>query len=581
MVFGLRLAWRASPRRVLTIVVLQVASALLLGCGLLVARTGLGRLIDTSGHAIDTRAVVIVFAFLLAVGFSSGVIALTIGAEETMLRYAVERDATQRLAAAAAASSLAEFEDPTFHDRVERSTTAARAHAPMLLTMLVIALRVVMTLLAVTTALFIMAWWLAFLLAVAMVPAAGVALSRQRAQYALQVEMTGNQRSRWYLLRLLTGREEAKEIRAYNLAGTFLDRLAACYCELLTKQGALQRRYVLLGIGARLVGDAVVAATVAAVIIATSTGYLDTAATLTALGGLYLGAQQTTAMASLFAFTGTSLHYLQDLRGFTEPAPPPPGPAPDGKPFTMLEARQVTFAYPAGQQPALRQVSVSLRAGEVVALVGDNGSGKTTLAKLLTGLYLPDSGHITVDGRTVDDPAELKGSSAVLFQDYLRYKFTAGENITLGRPEAAQDTSRLTRAADQAGAAGIVASLPHGFDTQLGADFAGGTDLSIGQWQRIALARVFFRDSQFVVLDEPTAAMDPRAEAALFSRTRELFAGRTVLLISHRFSSVRTADRIYVMRHGRVIEEGTHQTLMARGGMYAEMFTTQAAAYLY
>ena len=242
----------------------------------------------------------------------------------------------------------------------------------------------------------------------------------------------------------------------------------------------------------------------------------------------------------------------------------------------------VSFAYPTAKESALRNVSLNIHAGEIVALVGENGSGKTTLAKLLAGLYRPTSGTITWDGIDIHgmDATELRTGIAAIFQDFVRFHLRAQDNVGLGRVDAIDDLDTIREAARQADADAFLSTLPNGYDTVLGPEFEGGSDLSIGQWQRVALARAFFRQAQFVILDEPTAALDPRAEHDLFQRIRALLAGRTVLLISHRFSSVRNADRIYVLDNGRVTESGTHEELMRREGRYAELFQLQAAAYL-
>ena len=248
----------------------------------------------------------------------------------------------------------------------------------------------------------------------------------------------------------------------------------------------------------------------------------------------------------------------------------------------MLTVEDVGFTYPESDRPALDGVSLQISAGEIVALVGENGSGKTTLAKILAGLYRPGAGRVAWDDVDLGELGleGVRESIAVVFQDFEQYLLPARENIALGRQERIDDFDAVVAAARRAGADAFIDALPDAYDTILGREFSGGYDLSIGQWQRIALARAFFRDAPFVILDEPTASLDARAEAALFDRMRELLAGRSVLLISHRFSSVRAADRIYVLDHGKVIEQGTHEQLLQAGGRYAELFTLQAASYI-
>jgi ABC-type multidrug transport system fused ATPase/permease subunit len=275
--------------------------------------------------------------------------------------------------------------------------------------------------------------------------------------------------------------------------------------------------------------------------------------------------------------------FVRDYASFLELAdgtpPPPAGTAPHT--IEQIEVDGVTFTYPDAARPALEDVSIRVEAGEVVALVGENGSGKTTLAKLVAGLYPPQCGRILWNGvdASLIDPDELRRLVAVIFQDFECYLFTAGENVGVGRHERIDDSDGIVAAAERADAHGFVSRLPQAYGTMLGREFLGGYDLSTGQWQRLALARAFFRDASLVILDEPTAALDARAESRLFARMRELLEGRSALLISHRFSSVRAADRIYVLERGQVIERGTHEELVTLGGTYAELFGLQAAQY--
>jgi ATP-binding cassette subfamily B protein len=248
-----------------------------------------------------------------------------------------------------------------------------------------------------------------------------------------------------------------------------------------------------------------------------------------------------------------------------------------------VRAHALDFTYPAGHRPALTGVDIEIGAGEIVALVGENGSGKSTLTKLLAGLYPPKAGALSWNG--VDyaelDITTVREQIAVLFQDYVRFELTLGDNVQFGRwRHAAPDDSALRRAADAAGAGPVVESMPDGWATRMGPEYGGGRELSGGQWQRLAIARALFRDAPLVILDEPTASLDPRAEAALFRDVRTLFAGRSVVLVSHRFASVRHADRIYVLHDGAVVEVGTHDELVAREGRYAEMFKLQWATLI-
>ncbi len=246
-----------------------------------------------------------------------------------------------------------------------------------------------------------------------------------------------------------------------------------------------------------------------------------------------------------------------------------------------FEFRNVSFAYPGTERKVLKNFNFSLHPGERIALIGENGQGKTTVVKLITRLYDPTEGEILLDGVDLREFSleDLHKEIGVIFQDFMRYEMTARENISIGRVELPHTEADIENAAQKSLAAGVVAKLQHGYDQVLGRRFEGGVDLSGGEWQKIALARAYLRDAQLLILDEPTAALDAKSELEVFQRFAELTEGKMALLISHRFSTVRMADRIVVLEGGRLVEEGNHQQLIALSGRYAEMFEMQAASY--
>jgi ATP-binding cassette subfamily B protein len=277
--------------------------------------------------------------------------------------------------------------------------------------------------------------------------------------------------------------------------------------------------------------------------------------------------------------------YLSTLYELLEREPKiqaPEHPAPIRRPFQQgIEFRNVTYRYPGRDVPALENVSFTIEPGQTVALVGRNGAGKSTIVKLLGRLYDPDEGQILIDGRDVReyDPVALRREFGVMFQDYAAYQVSAGENIGVGNVDHADDQPAIATAAERAGADDVIAGLPEGYDTTLGKQFEGGHQLSGGEWQKIALARGFMRDAQVLILDEPTSALDAQAENDLFARIKDLTRGKMALYISHRFSTVRMADRILFLENGRLVEQGTHDELMLQGGRYADLFDLQAASY--
>ncbi len=564
---ALRLAWNAGRRELVLALGLQAAGAvgivalLLLGRQVVADVLAGGGVAGVAGSAVAFACVGALLAFGTTV----------VGEQEMLLGELCEIHAQSRVLDVATSVDLAAFDDPTFHDRLQRAQMGLMRAHQIVFALLGIA-GALAGVVGALVALFALQPLLAPLALLALVPAALATSRRGQAFYRFAFRHTARDRERRYLAHLLSERDAAAEVRAFELAG-FLrarhDRLAA---ERVDALRAVVRRQLAWSLAANVATAVVIGGTLVGVAGLVAERDLGFAGAAAAAGAIVVFGQRAAAAGSSAGRLYESALFLEDFASFTAEFARPPGhEAPAAAPEPVrVEARDVSFTYHAGDRPALRGVSVRLEPGEVVALVGANGSGKTTLAKLLAGLYEPDSGEVRWNGAA---------ATAVAFQNYQQYILTARDNIALGRHERFHDDDGVHVAAQRSGAHADLEPLPDGYRTFLGPAFIGGTDLSGGQWQRVALARLFFRDAQLVILDEPTAALDAKAEHALFASIREMMGGRSVLLISHRFSSVREADRIYVLREGEVVEEGTHDELVARGGLYAEMFALQAAAY--
>ena len=491
--------------------------------------------------------------------------------------------AQERVMRRAARLDLADFEHQGYYDRLRRVLGEAEGRAPVALQQVLGLVRSLMPFLGYAAALDLVSPPLLAVVLFATTPTVLAWARVGQRNWGINVEFTRMRRLTDYYAGILTGRGFAKEVRLYGLG----DHVLARWAELFWRARNGQRLRILRsGSGLRAAGSASMGASMLALwLVATHGLHHASAGTYTLLfqsvEGLF-GA--TFGLGQALQGLGEQSGYASEHRAFMQSsAHDAAATAATTAPMPLLHAirfEDVTFTYPGAAEPALAGVSFDLRAGERVALVGENGAGKTTLAKLLLGLYRPDAGRITVDG--VDardiDPEALRGAMSAVFQHFVRYQLTFAENVALGRVEAMGDDGRLKSAAARAGADEVAGGLPGGVGTVLGPD-VGGVDLSGGQWQRVAVARGFFRDAQVLVLDEPTAALDPLAELAVFERFHELAKGRTAVLVSHRLGICRLADRVLVLRQGRLVEAGTHEELMRAGGEYAALFGAQARWY--
>ena len=479
---------------------------------------------------------------------------------------------------------LQSFEDPSFYDQLERARCQTTDRISILRA-LGESLQQGVTLISLSIGVLLFSPLMFVVLIVTVVPAFLGESYFASLGYALAYSLVPLRRELDYLRELGTKKESAKELKLFKLGDYLSDRYSVINDEVIDRNRKLAKRRVRSGAIFLVVGSLGYYSVYALLIYRTLHGGL-TFGELTFMAGALAGcSRQVQAVFSSFTDIAHQALFLTDLfqllavkpriRNVEHPVPAPRAVR-DG-----FEFRNVSFGYPGSERLVLKNVNLRIGAGERIAVVGENGQGKTTLVKLIPRLYEPTSGKILLDGIDLReyDIDSLRREIGVVFQDFVRYDMTARENITVGRIDYAGDEFRLFQAARKSGVRNLIKSLPHGFDQMLGKRFEDGTDLSGGEWQKFALARAYIRDAGILILDEPTAALDALAEYEIFNRFSELTKGKIAVLISHRLSTVRMADRIVVLKDGEIHEEGTHRELIASGGRYASMFELQAASY--
>jgi len=591
-----RLVWATSPAMTAANLALRLVRALqpvallyvgklvidevvrLLGAGY--AYGGVGEWV--SSGALDRLAVLLLIELGLAV--LADVLGRAVALLDSLLGDLFTNATSARLMAHAATLDLAQFEDADFYDRLERARRQTTGRMVLMSQVLGQAQDIVT---AVTFAAGLVAYapWLLALLAVTLVPAFLGEAHFHGQTYSLTYAWTPERRELDYLRHAGASDETAKEVKIFGLNDYLTERYRRLSDRFYAANRALAVRRAGWGAGLAAVGALGYYAAYAVIVYRTVRGDFSLG-DLTFLAGSFsrMRALLSGLLTNFSNVAGQAL-YLDDLFSFFELRPKitsPPDPLPVPQPIREgFVFEGVGFRYPGSERWAVRGLSFTLRAGEALALVGENGAGKTTLVKLLARLYDPDEGRILLDGHDLRDYdlAELRANVGVIFQDFVRYHLTAGENIAVGRIEAREDRPRIEDAAARGLADAVIARLPEGYEQVVGRRFQRGVELSGGEWQKVALARAYMRDAQLLILDEPTAALDARAEFEVFQRFKALTAGKTAVLISHRFSTVRMADRILVLVEGRLAELGTHAELLAKGGVYAELFELQAAGY--
>jgi ATP-binding cassette subfamily B protein len=581
----LSMVWEAAPKVIVASMTLRVITALLPLAVLKVTQVIID---DVYNLTARHTALPHYFWWLVALEFGlaslAAILVRMINFCDVVLADKYSRHISTKIMEHASHLDLTSFEDPAFYDRMERARVQGTDRIVLIQATGLLIQQLVTTVSLAAGILFFSPWILIALVA-CVVPAFLGETHFAFMGYSLNFRQTPAKREMEYLRVLGGSKESAKELKLFGLAPFLVGRYAKLSNELHEQTVGLAKRKLMVGGLLSLLGTLGYYGSYAFVIYETVVGAL-TIGSLYFLTGAIAGAS--TNIQALFATFSTIADqalFVTDLLDFFAMKPavsskpnalPVPRPILEG-----FEFRNVSFTYSGHTRLVLSDVSFHLKRGERLALVGENGQGKTTIVKLLTRLYDPTAGQILLDGVDLReyDLEDLWRETGVIFQDFMRYDMTAAENIAIGKIEDRENTFRVRSAAQKSLAEGVIRKLPKSYDQILGRRFEGGVDLSGGEWQKMALARAYLRDAQLLILDEPTAALDAKSEHEVFQRFAELTHGKMALLISHRFSTVKMADRILVLEQGQIAEQGDHEELLLRGGRYAEMFELQASSY--
>jgi len=576
---GIRLCWAAAPLSFLAILAMVALDSAIPPIVLLLSRQLVNRVV--SGTGLTTALLAVVIGLGLASGLERAMSAVR-NHWQDIFSQRVQQAATVRFLSQAGMIDLGYLDEPEFQDHMERANNGWRSGD------------LTQTGIGLAGNLFSLAGMLGILLSIhpllvvlgllSVIPTFAMQRRANRRIFDFWYSWTPLERERDYLRWLLSRPHWAKEMRAFQLAG----HLVARYRDL-----AQQNLVILAGLYRSANRGAVIGAMLGAVALAGAylvmaqpgTHHLSAGDLTAGIGAIASIAGEVSLIFGSILVLDQNARYLNSYFEFvaTPPlirVPDRPRPLPDLR-VSAIEFQDVSFRYPKSAEPVLRSVNLIIEPGELVALVGANGSGKTTLVQLLLRLYDPESGQVCIGGVDIRDldPGELRSHIGVLFQEYGRYELRLRDSVHFGRIEKQPDDEELLASLRASQAEEVLRDLPSGLDSNIGKLFEGGHDLSTGQWQRLALARLVFRSADVWVLDEPTASLDPEAEAVIFAELRRHLHGRTGIVISHRFSTVRTADKIAVIERGRLSELGAHDELVAAGGRYAELFELQAAGY--
>jgi ATP-binding cassette subfamily B protein len=582
---GLALAWAASPESLIRYSVLGMISSAMPPITVYLGARLVDRVADATLHSLSwDDALPIIIGMWVATSVQRAIGAY-MGYGRNLFVRRVQLEAERRLLEQASKVDLGHFDNSDWHDRLARAKRDV-SWRPGDLTWSLLGLSGNIVTIVLMAGLLASLHWILVVLALA---AALLSLALERRVTAKLYEFfykeTPEEREREYLGDLLVQARNTKEIRAYVIADYLLGRHRERSEELFRLREQMYRSGTRTSMLTGLVTGTALALAYLFVAVQGISGAIDPGGVVLVIGAFTSVSSTLGNISSTFVAVDQHTTFLEDYFSFLAigrllPVPNPPRDVPKSL-DAGIEFDDVTFTYPGGTEPAVANLSLHIRGGELIALVGENGAGKSTLVKLLLRFYDPSSGAIRVGGADLRDldPEALRGRIGVLFQDYATYELSVRENVQMGRPGRIDDDRRVLSALEDARSDWLVKKMPKGLDAKVGRLFEGGHDLSGGEWQRLALARIMYRDADIWILDEPTASLDPEAEAAIFAELKEMLKGRIGIVISHRFSTVRIADRIAVIAGGKVSELGTHDALLKANGRYAQLFELQAAGY--
>ena len=579
------LAWAASPRLLIRFTLLGMVNAIMPPISVYLSARLVNVIAEAHQHATTFRAILPIILGLWVTIVVQRALGAYIGYSRNLYVRRVELEAERRLLAKAATIDMGHFDNSDWYDRLSRAKRDV-SWRPGDLTWSVLGLSGNIVTIVLMAGLLLSLHWLLVVLALAASFLSMAIESRVTAKlYKYYYKETPEERERQYIGDLFVQPRIIKEIRAFVLGDYLLGRYRKLSEDLFSQREKIfassKRIYMLSGIVAgTILGLAYVFVALRGI-----AGTISPGAVVLVIGAFTAVSGTLGQITSTFVAVDQHTAFLEDYFSFLSIGPLVPVPAhprhiPPGK-IDGIDFDAVSFSYPGGSGTAVENLDLHIRSGELVALVGENGAGKSTLVKLLLRFYDVQNGAVRVGGIDVKemDPEQLRGRIGVLFQDYATYELSVRENILMGWPYKEAGDEQIAKALKDSRSEWLVSKLPNGLDSKVGRLFEGGHDLSGGEWQRLALARIMYRNADIWILDEPTSSLDPEAEAAIFAELKENLKGRIGIVISHRFSTVRIADRIAVIADGRVIELGSHEELLEAGGRYAELFELQAAGY--